>query len=40
LIHKSKGPRVIIKLDYEKDYDKVNLEFLLEILKLRGFRDR
>jgi hypothetical protein len=39
-IHKSKEPGVIIKLDYEKEYDRVNTEFLLEILKLRGFGDR
>jgi hypothetical protein len=26
-----------MKLDYEKAYDRVNLNFLLEILRLRGF---
>jgi hypothetical protein len=36
-IHKTKEPGVIIKLDYEKAYDRVNLEFLLEILESRGF---
>jgi hypothetical protein len=33
-IHKSKEPRVIIKLDYEKAYDRVNTEFLIEIWSL------
>jgi hypothetical protein len=36
-IYKSKEPGVILKLDYEKAYDMVNIDFLLEILKLRGF---
>jgi hypothetical protein len=31
---------VIIKLYYEKDYDRVNIDFVMEILKLRGFGDR
>jgi hypothetical protein len=39
-VHKSKEPGVILKLDYEKAYDKVNIEFLLEILRDRGFGDR
>jgi hypothetical protein len=38
-VHKPKEPRVIIKHDYEKAYDRVNIDFLLEILKLRGFDD-
>jgi hypothetical protein len=36
-MHTSKQPGVIFKLDYEKDYDRVNLDFLLEILESRGF---
>jgi hypothetical protein len=36
-IHKSKDPGFILKLDYEKAYDRVNLDFLLEVLKLSGF---
>jgi hypothetical protein len=32
-----KNARIILKLDYENAYDKVNLDFLLEILRLRGF---
>jgi hypothetical protein len=39
-IHKVKTPEVILKLDYEKAYDRVNLDFLFEALKLRGFRDK
>jgi hypothetical protein len=35
-VHKSKDPGVIIKLDYEKSYDRININFLLEILKSRG----
>jgi hypothetical protein len=30
----------VIKLDYEKTYDRVNIDFLLEVLKLRGFGER
>jgi hypothetical protein len=36
-IHKSKQHGVILKLDYEKAYDRVNLDFLIEILESRGF---
>jgi hypothetical protein len=36
-IHQSKQPGVILKLDYEKAYDRVNLDFLIEILESRGF---
>jgi hypothetical protein len=36
-IHKLKEPGVILKLDYEKAYDRVNINFLIEILRLRGF---
>jgi hypothetical protein len=32
-IHKSKESRVIIKLDYEKTYDMMNLDFLMETLR-------
>jgi hypothetical protein len=28
---------LVFKIDYEKAYDKVNLDFLFEILELRGF---
>jgi hypothetical protein len=30
----------VLKLDYEKAYDKVNWQFLIEILEKRGFGDR
>jgi hypothetical protein len=36
-IYKSKDLGIIIKLDYEKAYDRVNLDFLMEIFRLRGF---
>jgi hypothetical protein len=39
-IHRSKTPRVILKLDYQKAYERVNIDFPVEILKLRGFGDR
>jgi hypothetical protein len=39
-MNKSKTPGVVIKLDYEKAYDRVNIDFLLEILQLRGFGER
>jgi hypothetical protein len=39
-LHKSKEPGVVIKLDYEKTYDKVNIDFLLEILRLKGFSEK
>jgi hypothetical protein len=32
--------RVVLKLDYEKAYDWINIDFLIEVLKLRGFGDR
>jgi hypothetical protein len=38
-LHKSKESGVIIKLDYEKVYDRINLDFLFEILRTRGFSE-
>jgi hypothetical protein len=38
-LHKSKEPKVIIKLDYQKAYDRVNIDFLMEILKGTVFGD-
>jgi hypothetical protein len=39
-LHRNKEPGVIIKLDYEKAYDGVNLDFLFEILGTRDFGDK
>ena len=30
---------IVLKLDFEKAYDKVNWDFLLECHKMRGFND-
>jgi hypothetical protein len=38
-LHKNKDPGIILKLDYEKAYDRVNIDFLFEILKIRGFSE-
>jgi hypothetical protein len=38
-MHRSKEPRVVIKLNYEKSYDRVNLDFLFEILRTRSFSE-
>jgi hypothetical protein len=35
ILHKSKTPWIIIKLDYEKTYDRINLDFLFEVLRIR-----
>jgi hypothetical protein len=39
-LHKNKEPGVIIKLDYEKTYNRINLDFLFEILRTRGFGEK
>ena len=36
-VHKSGEQGLVLKIDYEKAYDRVNLDFLFEILELRGF---
>src|SRR4051812_20175119 len=36
-VHSSKSKGLVLKIDYEKAYDRVNLDFLFEILELRGF---
>lgn len=36
-VHSSGKRGLVLKLDYEKAYDKVNLDFVYEVLKLRGF---
>lgn len=36
-VHEKGSSGVVLKLDYEKAYDKVNWDFLLEILQKRVF---
>jgi hypothetical protein len=36
-VHECKQQGFVLKMDYEKDYDKVNCRFLLDILEERGF---
>jgi hypothetical protein len=36
-VHHSKSQGFVLKLDYEKAYDKINWEFLIDILEKRGF---
>lgn len=39
-LHKSGAKGVILKLDYEKAYDRVSWEFLFEVLQSRGFSEK
>jgi hypothetical protein len=39
-LNKSKSPGLIIKLDYEKAYDRVSWDFLFETLSARGFSEK
>jgi hypothetical protein len=39
-VHQSKQQGLVLKLDYEKTYDKVNWVFLLDVLEKRGFGAR
>lgn len=39
-IHSSGKQGLVFKSDYDKAYDKVNLDFLDELLALRGFGPR
>jgi hypothetical protein len=36
-IHRKKGAGVVLKLDYDKTYDRVSWSFLGDMLKTRGF---
>jgi hypothetical protein len=39
-LHKRKKDGVILKLDFEKAYDKVNWPFLQQVLPMKGFSPR
>jgi hypothetical protein len=39
-IHRHKQQGLVFKIDYEKAYDRVNLDFLYEVQGLRGFSDK
>ena len=36
-VHKSREAGIVLKLDYEKAYDRLNWDFLVEMLTSRGF---
>jgi hypothetical protein len=40
LCHKSKKDLIILKLDFEKAFDKVEHEAILQVLKTKGFGDK
>jgi hypothetical protein len=39
-LHKRKKDGVILKLDFEKSYDKINWPFLQQVLPMKGFSPR
>lgn len=39
-IHRAKEPGVIIRLDYGEVYERVNWDFLFEIVQTRGFNKK
>jgi len=39
-LHKKKMNGVILKLDFEKAYDKVNWSFLQQTLRMKGFTEK
>jgi hypothetical protein len=36
-LHRKKQKGLILKLDFEKAYDKVNWSFLQQVLRMKGF---
>ena len=43
IIHETKKKKemgIILKLDFEKAYDKVNWNFLFEYMQMRGFSEK
>lgn len=39
-VNQKKEQGIVLKLDYEKAYDRVNWEFLMETLAKRGFGEK
>ncbi|KAL6640643.1 hypothetical protein ACP70R_021766 [Stipagrostis hirtigluma subsp. patula] len=39
-LHRTHKPGIVLKLDFEKAYDKVHWSFILEVLKRKNFGDR
>jgi hypothetical protein len=39
-VHRKKMSGVILKLDFEKAYDKVNWKFLQQTLRMKGFSEK
>jgi hypothetical protein len=39
-LHRTKAQLLVFKIDYKKAYDGVNLDFVYEVLELRGFCHR
>lgn len=39
-VNRSKQPSLILKLDYEKAYDRMSWDFLFDVLNSRGFSAR